>query len=48
MRIVEKEIALVKYMNYLLKNLVYKSDFNVVDVYSALDQQNLNYLSPNK
>ena len=47
-RIIEKEIALAKSINYIMKTLIFRSDFSLVDMFSQLDSHNLNYLSPNK
>ena len=47
-RIIEKEISLAKIINSIMKNLIYRSDFSLLDIFSQLDFQNLNYLSPNK
>ena len=47
-RLIEKEVELVRTLNSLLSELVLRYDYNPLSMFSALDEFSLNYLTVEK
>jgi hypothetical protein len=47
-KVLEKEVELVKNVDFTLTDLRSRYDFNIADIFATLDNFNLNYLSVEK